>query len=317
LKKGVFKKMEIFPTDVCWKESGAAGLYDCLAKDPGYRDANRHLVSLLKDEGLCSGQIAVNAGSGTGVDSELLLDEILGTEGHVIGIDCSGEMVCHAQKAVSPTLPIDFRIGDAHRISDLVEEDPVHAIVSFNLVHLLEDLLGAMRDWYEKLPDGGMIGFNSTVYDGAIPREARSAYWKAIMRVHRLAKQRFPETIGTRKQMLKHTAEYYFTVVQQAGFTDIRMEEKVFSLSKEGVLALLQVPGIADSMMPADIPLSDQRNILIQSIKETVTKSLPRKYVFITAHKKEVREKRSAEGQANNESYMPFSDDRRVAMCNY
>jgi ubiquinone/menaquinone biosynthesis C-methylase UbiE len=307
--------METFLKDICWKKSEAAGLYDCLAKDTGYWDANRHLVSLLKDNGLCSGQIAVNAGSGTGVDSKLLIDEILGTDGLVIGIDCSEVMVCHAQKEVSKNLPIDFRIGDAHRISDLVEEDPVHAIVSFNLVHLLDDLLGAMQDWYEKLPDGGVIGFNSTVYDGAIPREARSAYWKAIMRIHKLAKKRFPEATGTRKQMLKHSAQYYFLIVQKAGFTDIRMEEKVFTLSKEGVLALLQIPGIADSMMPADIPLSEQNNILIQSIKETVTDSLPRKYVFITAHKKEARNC-SAEGRANIEPYMPYSDERNVAICN-
>jgi ubiquinone/menaquinone biosynthesis C-methylase UbiE len=308
--------METFLTDSCWKKSGAADLYDCLAKDSGYRNANHHLVSLLKNDGLCSGQIVVNAGSGTGVDCKVLLDEILGTEGLVIGIDCSEVMVRHAQKEVPKSLPIEFRIGDAHRISALVEEDPVHAIVSFNLVHLLDDLSGAMRDWHDKLPDGGMIGFNSTIYDGAIPREARSAYWKAIMRIHRLAKERFPDTAGTRKQMLKHSAQYYFEVVQQAGFTDIKMEEKTFTLSKEGVLALLQIPGIADSMMPADIPLSEQRKILIQSIKETVTESLPRKYVFITAHKKKIRGMRSAEGRFNIVPHMPFSEEHNAAICN-
>ena len=282
--------MENSLTNICWNESEAADLYYCLAKDPGYWNANCHLVSLLKDKGLHSGQIVVNAGSGTGVDSQLLVEEILGTEGLVIGIDCSEPMVCHAQEEVSNSLPIEFRVGDAHRISTVVEEDPVHAIVSFNLVHLLEDLLGAMRDWYEKLSDGGIVGFNSTVYDGAIPREARSVYWKTILRVHRLAKDRFPETMGARKKMLKHSAHYYCTVVQQAGFTDIRMEENVFTLSKEGVIALMQIPGIGDSMMAADIPASDQREILIQSIEETVTESLPRKYVFITARKKEARE---------------------------
>ena len=270
-----------------WNESEAADLYDCLAQDPGYWNANRHLVSLLKEKGLHSGQTVVNAGSGTGVDSLLLVKEILGTEGRVIGVDYSESMVRLAQEKVSNGLPVEFRLGDAHRISTVVDEDPVHAIVSFNLVHLLEDLLGVMREWYEKLSDGGIVGFSSTVYDGAIPREARRVYWKAILGAHRLAKDRFPETIGTRKKMLKHTPDYYFKVVQQAGFIDIRMEEKVFTLSKEGVLAFVQVPGMADSMMAADIPACAQRQMLIQSIEETVTESLPRKYVFITARKKE------------------------------
>ena len=279
--------METSLTNICWRESEAAGLYDCLAQDLGYWNGSKHLVSLLKERGLHSGQTVVNAGSGTGVDSQLLAKEILGTEGRVIGVDSSESMVRLAQEKISNGLPVEFRLGDAHRISTVVDEDPVHAIVSFNLVHLLEDLSGAMREWYEKLSDGGILGFSSTVYDGAIPREARKVYWKAILGAHRLAKDRFPETIGTRKKMLKHTPDYYYRTVEQAGFIDIRMEEKVFILSKEAVLAFVQVPGMADSMMPADIPACAQREMLVQSIKETVTEFLPRKTVFITARKKE------------------------------
>jgi ubiquinone/menaquinone biosynthesis C-methylase UbiE len=282
--------METSLTNICWNESEAANLYDCLALDPGYWNANKHLVSLLKDRGLNSRQTVVDAGSGTGVNSLLLIREILGTEGHVIGVDYSESMVHYAREKVSSGLPIEFRVGDANRISTVVEEDPVHAIVAFNLVHLLEDLLGAMREWYEKLSDGGILAFSSTVYEGAIPQEARKVYWKAILGAHRLAKDRFPETIGTRKKMFKHTAQYYFDIVQQAGFTDIRMEEKVFNFSKEGVLAFVQVPGMADSMIAADIPESAQREILVQSIEEAVTDFLPRKTVFITARKKEARE---------------------------
>jgi len=85
-----------------------------------------------------------------------------------------------------------------------------------------------MREWHEKLSDGGILGFSSTVYDGAIPQEARKVYWKAILGAHKLAKERFPDTIGTRKKMLKHTAQYYFDIVQQAGFTDIEMEAGPF-----------------------------------------------------------------------------------------
>ena len=281
--------METSLTNICWNESEAADLYDCLAQDPGYWNANRHLVSLLKERGLKSGQTVVDAGSGTGVNSLLLIKEILGTKGRVIGVDYSESMVRLAQGKISNGLPIEFRVGDANRISTVVEEDPVHAVVAFNLVHLLEDLLGAMREWYEKLPDGGILAFSSTVYDGAIPREARKVYWKAILGAHRLAKERFPETIGTLKKMLKHTPDYYFRIVERAGFIDIRMEEKVFTLSKEAVLAFVQVPGMADSMMPADIPACAQREMLVQSIEKTVKESLPRKTVFITARKKEAR----------------------------
>jgi ubiquinone/menaquinone biosynthesis C-methylase UbiE len=277
-------------TNICWNESEASDLYDCLAQDPGYWNANKHLVSLLKDRGLNSGQTVVDAGSGTGVNSLLLIKEILGTEGLVIGVDYSESMVRYAQEKVSNGLPIEFRVGDANRISTVVEEDPVHAIVAFNLVHLLEDLLAAMREWYEKLSDGGILAFSSTVYEGAIPQEARKVYWKTILGAHRLAKDRFPETTGARKKMLKHTAQYYFNIVGQAGFTDIRIEEKVFNLSKEAVMAFVQVPGMADSMIAADIPEYAQREILVQSIKETVTEFLPRKTVFITARKKEARE---------------------------
>jgi ubiquinone/menaquinone biosynthesis C-methylase UbiE len=224
------------------------------------------------------------------MNSLLLIREILGTEGHVIGVDSSESMVRYARKKVSNGLPIEFRVGDAKRISTVVDEDPVHAIVAFNLVHLLEDLLGAMREWYEKLSDGGILAFSSTVYEGAVPQEARKVYWKAILGAHKLAKDLFPDTIGMRKKMLKHTAQYYFDTVQQAGFADIKMEEKVFNFSKEGVLAFVQVPGMADSMIPADIPAWAQRKILVQSIEETVTDFLPRKTVFITARKKEARE---------------------------
>ena len=282
--------METSLTNICWSESEAADLYDCLAQDPGYWNANRHLVSLLKERGLHSGQTVVDAGSGTGVNSLLLIKEILETEGRVIGVDSSESMVRLAQSKISNGLPVEFRLGDANRISTVVEEDPVHAIVAFNLVHLLEDLSGAMRAWYEKLSDGGILGFSSTVYDGAIPQEARKVYWKAILGAHRLAKERFPETMGTRNKMLKHTPDYYYRTVEQAGFIDIRMEEKVFILSKEAVLAFVQVPGMADSMMAANIPESAQREMLVQSIKEAVTESLPRKTVFITARKKEARQ---------------------------
>ena len=136
--------METSITNICWNESEAANLYDCLAQDSGYWNANRHLVSLLKERGLKSGQTVVDAGSGTGANSLLLIKESLGTKGRVIGVDYSESMVRYAREKVSNGLPIEFRVGDANRISTVVDEDPVHAIVSFNLVHLLEDLLGAM-----------------------------------------------------------------------------------------------------------------------------------------------------------------------------
>ena len=85
--------METSLTNISWDESETANLYDCLAQDPGYWNANSHFVSLLKERGLQSGQTVVDAGSGTGVNSLLLIKEILGTKGRVIGVDYSESMV--------------------------------------------------------------------------------------------------------------------------------------------------------------------------------------------------------------------------------
>jgi ubiquinone/menaquinone biosynthesis C-methylase UbiE len=63
------------------------------------------------------GSRLLDVGCGTG-DDAIALAELVGTTGHVVGVDHSATMVAAArQRAAGLTLPVSFEVGDAHRLA--------------------------------------------------------------------------------------------------------------------------------------------------------------------------------------------------------
>src|SRR5262245_13452086 len=60
------------------------------------------------------GSRLLDVGCGTGEDA-IALAELIGTTGHVVGVDCSAVMIEEArQRIAGKTLPLSFEVGDAH-----------------------------------------------------------------------------------------------------------------------------------------------------------------------------------------------------------
>lgn len=105
------------------------------------------------------GQRVLDVGCGIGHEA-LRLAEVVGQEGHVIGIDKSDMMIAEAQRrAASSGLPIEFRVGDAHQLD--FADNSFDAIRAERVFMYLADPEQALREMVRVTRPGGRI----TIFD--------------------------------------------------------------------------------------------------------------------------------------------------------
>ena len=121
---------------------------------------------------LAEGETVVDLGSGAGIDA-LIAARAVGTEGHVIGIDMTPEMLeaARANAARSGADHVEFREG---RLENLpIDDATVDAITSNCVINLVPDKSAVFAEIARVLRPGGRMVVSDIVLDGELPEAIR------------------------------------------------------------------------------------------------------------------------------------------------
>jgi SAM-dependent methyltransferase len=159
--------------------------------------------------GLEAGETAVDLGSGAGIDALIAASKV-GTDGTVIGIDMTPEMLVAARKnaAAAGADQVEFREG---RLEELpIDDSSVDAITSNCVINLVPDKSRVFAEIARVLRPGGRLVISDIVLDGDLPEAIRDnvmAYVGCVAGAER--------------------RERYFRMLEDAGLGDIEVLKDV------------------------------------------------------------------------------------------
>lgn len=144
---------------------GAPGAYDVFVNLFFLGRRRATFQGLAAAAGIKRGQRALDVGSGTGYFARLIAESV-GSDGLVVGIDASPEMVAYATQRSRLQSNCQFQLGTAESLS--LPSERFDAVVSSLFMHHLPvDLRGtAVAEMYRVLRPGGTV----LVADAQVPR---------------------------------------------------------------------------------------------------------------------------------------------------
>jgi ubiquinone/menaquinone biosynthesis C-methylase UbiE len=147
-------KLDEYKQQIADLYSGRSAGYDNGAWHP--RIAHR----LVEYADIQPGQQVLDLATGTGMVA-IEAAQIVGNEGHVIGIDIATGMVDRARQKVTALglNNIEFQIADAEDLS--FPDDSFDRIFCSSAFIWMSDLLGALQHWHRLLKPGGRLGFHA------------------------------------------------------------------------------------------------------------------------------------------------------------
>jgi len=155
------------------------------------------------------GDTVLDLGSGAGVDVFLAARKV-GSEGRVIGVDMTPEMIARAQENAlkGEYQNVDFRLGEIEHLP--VESLIVDVVISNCVINLVPDKQKAFAEIYRVLKKGGRFSISDMVTFGEIPPSAREdmELWAGCIS-------------GALDR------EMYLQIIRAAGFEDVEIKKTV------------------------------------------------------------------------------------------
>lgn len=110
------------------------------------------------------GDSVLDVATGTG-SIAFYAAELVGREGHVIGVDISSGMLnkCREKLAESKLTNLEFMYADGENLD--FAENRFDRIYCTSAIFWMSNLQATLRHWFELLKPGGHVGFNATAAD--------------------------------------------------------------------------------------------------------------------------------------------------------
>jgi arsenite methyltransferase len=156
---------------------------------------------------ISSGETVLDLGSGGGIDV-FLASQKVGSDGMVIGVDMTSEMVKIAENNAREGgyKNVEFKLGEIENLP--IEDESIDLIISNCVINLTPDKSVAYNEAFRVLKHGGRILVSDLVTEGHIPEEIRKNF------------QAWSECIaGAMKK------QDYIDVISAAGFKDVEIVE--------------------------------------------------------------------------------------------
>ena len=171
------------------------------------------------------GETIVDLGSGAGIDCFLAANKT-GTEGKVIGVDMTPEMIDLARENAfkSNYKNVEFRLGEIEHLP--IANNTADLIISNCVINLGSSKEQVFREAYRVLKPGGRIIISDIMFAKSLPEKVSTA---------------FKEMSGCVSRAV--ITEEYLDTIKRAGFTDVEIIDKYTIQRKEQKLTKKEQKG--------------------------------------------------------------------------
>jgi ubiquinone/menaquinone biosynthesis C-methylase UbiE len=288
--------------------------YEPFSLEPEYVEANRRFV---QRQSLSHVRRFLDLACGTGTVTELLLEA--SPSAHLNGIDLDPEqirLICRRFRDHGYEVRRGFELSSdvAHNKPVLTfavgsaEELPFPAasfdcVTIFNAIHLLSNKEGFLTSVHRVLEPGGLLGFNSTFYAGAIPPGGNKLYFEWL----RLATEYIQKKNGQLKaegkepiRRVRGTRPGAFTnrwwspqewsdLLLKCGFQVQDVHERLVETNPRGFALVGAYGGLAEVLMsgyPVDAASEALQACAKPAMDAVNTTTVPRNYLEIWGTKR-------------------------------
>lgn len=264
--------------------------FEAFARHDFYRTVNEHLVdsALTLRHHLAESPIRriVDLACGTGAVTQLLVDRVKRflEPAEIVGVDPSDSALEKARRLVGSAA--QFVRGTAEAFSQAVRGADV--ILFCNAIHLLPDKNVMLREARDVLNDGGVLGFNTSFYEGCYVPGTERFYKLWMLRSLQMLKQEF----GLRPERTKVEAmrwlspDEYRSLLESHGFAVEQMQaeqammtcESWQDISHYSEFAYGALPGV-----PLEVAIPVLQRSVAQAYEELGIEELPRNWLQVVA----------------------------------
>jgi ubiquinone/menaquinone biosynthesis C-methylase UbiE len=263
--------------------------FEAFAQHDFYRVVNEHLVDAtvqMRERLQLPIHRALDLACGTGAVTSLLADRLkkLKEPVEIIGVDPSEAALEKARNFVGNAAK--FVRGTAQAFTDVVTG--VDLILFCNAIHLLPDKDVVIADAHQALNPGGVLGFNTSFYEGCYVEGTEKFYRLWMLRALQMLKgETGMRPDRTKVQAMRWlTPDEYAETLRRHGFDIEHMQAEEVEMTCESWQDISHYSEFAEGALPGipvDIAIPILQRAVRQAFDELGISRLPRNWLQVVA----------------------------------